>query len=109
VKSSGRRAYIAERIKALRVTSVVRQAEDESCTGGVVDLTAGATYSIVENDFMATGGDGYPDFTGRTTVHEVMDQAVSDWIRATSPINPSIQGRIVCTTSGPTVCPAILP
>jgi hypothetical protein len=94
-----------------RVTGVVRQAADGSCTGGAVDLTAGATYSIVENDFMSGGGDGYPNFTllGRTTIHEVMDQAVSDWIRANAPITRSIQGRIVCTTSGATACPVILP
>ena len=92
-----------------RVTAVVRQAADGSCTGGAVDLTAGATYSIAENDFMSTGGDGYPDFTGRTTVHAVMDQAVSDWIRANTPVTRSIQGRIACTSSGATACPAILP
>jgi 2',3'-cyclic-nucleotide 2'-phosphodiesterase (5'-nucleotidase family) len=94
-----------------RVTAVVRQAADGSCTGGAVDLTAGATYSIVENDFMAMGGDGYPNFTfmARTTVHEVMDQAVSDWIRDTTPVTRSIQGRIICTTSGSPACPVIVP
>ena len=30
-----------------------------------VDLTAGATYKIAENDFMASGGDGYPNFASR--------------------------------------------
>jgi hypothetical protein len=32
---------------------------------------------------------------------------VVDWVSANSPINPAIQGRIVCTTSGATACPPI--
>jgi 2',3'-cyclic-nucleotide 2'-phosphodiesterase (5'-nucleotidase family) len=92
-----------------RVTAAVWQAADGSCTAAQVDLTSGATYLIAENDFMAMGGDGYPDFTGRTTVHDVMDPVVSDWISTHTPIDPSIQGRIVCTTGGSPACPVILP
>ena len=44
-----------------RVTSAVRQAADGSCTGAPVDLTAASTYAIAENDFMANGGDEYPN------------------------------------------------
>ncbi len=33
--------------------------------GAAVDLTAASTYTIAENDFMATGGDGYPNFFSR--------------------------------------------
>ncbi|HLE13747.1 MAG TPA: alkaline phosphatase family protein, partial [Anaerolineales bacterium] len=36
-----------------RVTGAVRQAADGSCTGAAIDLTAGSTYMIAENDFMA--------------------------------------------------------
>ena len=46
-----------------RVTSAVRQAANGTCTGAPVDLTSGSTYKIAENDFMMTGGDGYPVFT----------------------------------------------
>ncbi|TDD66898.1 hypothetical protein E1262_20705 [Jiangella aurantiaca] len=92
-----------------RVTSVVRQAADGSCTGAPVDLTASATYTLAENDFMATGGDGYPNFAARATTREIMDQVVADHLAATTPISPDIQGRIVCTTSGATACPVVTP
>lgn len=88
-----------------RVTSIVRQAADGSCTGAAIDPAA--TYSIAINDFMASGGDGYPNVFSRITTRDIMDDAVADWITANSPISPSIQGRIVCTSSGATVCPAI--
>jgi 2',3'-cyclic-nucleotide 2'-phosphodiesterase (5'-nucleotidase family)/predicted AlkP superfamily pyrophosphatase or phosphodiesterase len=95
-----------------RVTSVVRQAADGSCTGAAVDLTAASSYSIAENDFMADGGDGYPVFRPRITTREIMDQAVADYVAANSPLNPTIQGRIVCADSAPgsgNACPTPLP
>jgi 2',3'-cyclic-nucleotide 2'-phosphodiesterase (5'-nucleotidase family) len=92
-----------------RVTSVVRQASDGSCTGAAVDLTAASSYKIAENDFMAAGGDGYPNFTSRATSQGILDQVTADYVAAHSPIAPAIQGRIVCTTSGSTVCPVALP
>ena len=49
--------YNVEAAAGSRVTSVVRQAADGSCSATVVDLTAGSSYSIAENDFMASGGD----------------------------------------------------
>jgi 2',3'-cyclic-nucleotide 2'-phosphodiesterase (5'-nucleotidase family)/predicted AlkP superfamily phosphohydrolase/phosphomutase len=90
-----------------RVTSVVRQAADGSCTGAPVDLTAASMYHIAINDFMAAGGDGYPNVASRAHSREIMDQTVADWITANSPLAPAIQGRIVCTTSGATPCPVI--
>jgi 2',3'-cyclic-nucleotide 2'-phosphodiesterase (5'-nucleotidase family)/predicted AlkP superfamily phosphohydrolase/phosphomutase len=88
-----------------RVTGAVRQAADGSCTGAAVDLTAGSTYTIAENDFMANGGDGYPNFFSRVTTRDIMDQTLADYITAKTPISPSIQGRIKCV-SGATACPA---
>jgi 2',3'-cyclic-nucleotide 2'-phosphodiesterase (5'-nucleotidase family)/predicted AlkP superfamily phosphohydrolase/phosphomutase len=90
-----------------RVASVVRQAADGSCTGAPVDLTAASMYHIAINDFMAAGGDGYPNVASRAHSREVMDQTVADWITANSPLSPAIQGRIVCTTTGATPCPVI--
>jgi 2',3'-cyclic-nucleotide 2'-phosphodiesterase (5'-nucleotidase family)/predicted AlkP superfamily phosphohydrolase/phosphomutase len=87
--------------------SVVRQAADGSCTGAAVDLTAASMYHIAINDFMAAGGDGYPNVAARAHSREIMDQTVADWITANSPLSPAIQGRIVCTTSGATPCPVI--
>ncbi len=92
-----------------RVTSAVRQAADGSCTGAAIDLTNASTYTIAENDFMANGGDGYPNFASRVVSREIMEQVLADYVTAGSPISPSIQGRIVCTTSGATACPVLLP
>ena len=92
-----------------RVMGAVRQAADGSCTGAAVDLTAASTYSIAENDFMASGGDGYLVLSGRAVTREIMDQVLADYVTASSPISPAIQGRIVCTTSGATACPVTIP
>jgi 2',3'-cyclic-nucleotide 2'-phosphodiesterase (5'-nucleotidase family) len=92
-----------------RVTGAVRQASDGSCTGAAVDLTAASTYKIAENDFMASGGDGYPNFTSRVTTQDIMEQVLADHIAATTPISPVIQGRTACTTSGATACPVVVP
>ncbi len=90
-----------------RVTHVVYQAANGSCTSTPVDLTAASTYLIAENDFMATGGDGYPNVYSRGTTQNIMDQVVADYITNNTPISPAIQGRIVCTTTGATPCPVI--
>jgi 2',3'-cyclic-nucleotide 2'-phosphodiesterase (5'-nucleotidase family) len=92
-----------------RLTNAVQQAAGGSCTGAPLNLTAGASYSLAMNDFMAVGGDGYTDFTGRFSLAGRMDQVVAGWLPASSPINPTIQGRISCTTSGATPCPVISP
>ncbi|MBM2823054.1 MAG: hypothetical protein HW413_1800 [Thermoleophilia bacterium] len=95
-----------------RVTGAVRQAANGTCTGPAVGLTTASTYSIAENDFMASGGDGYPNFFSRATTQGIMDQVLADHITASTPISPAIQGRITCTDSnGATApnCPVILP
>jgi 2',3'-cyclic-nucleotide 2'-phosphodiesterase (5'-nucleotidase family)/predicted AlkP superfamily phosphohydrolase/phosphomutase len=92
-----------------RVTGAVVQAPDGSCTATPIDLTSASTYSILENDFMASGGDGYPVFSSRATTLDIMDQVLADYITAQGTISPAIQGRIVCTTSGATVCPVVTP
>jgi 2',3'-cyclic-nucleotide 2'-phosphodiesterase (5'-nucleotidase family) len=90
-----------------RVLSAVRQNPDGSCSSTPVGLTAASTYSIAENDFMASGGDGYPNFRSRATTRDVMDQVAADYIAAHTPISPSIQGRISCT--GASTCPVVTP
>jgi 2',3'-cyclic-nucleotide 2'-phosphodiesterase (5'-nucleotidase family) len=88
-----------------RVTQVVRQAEDGSCTGPPVDLTSASTYSLAINDFMAAGGDGYPNVFSRIVTRATMDQELENYVFASTPISPTIQGRIVCTGVG---CPTPL-
>lgn len=92
-----------------RVTGAVRQAADGSCTGAAVDLTTAATYTLAENDFMATGGDGYLNLFSRAVTRDIMDQVLADYVAGNSPLSPTLQGRIVCTTSGATACPVALP
>jgi len=83
-----------------RVTSAVLADASGNCTATPVDLTAATTYKIAENDFMASGGDGYPFFTPRVTTQDIMDQVTADYITANSPLNPVVQafpnGRVNC-------------
>lgn len=94
-----------------RVASAVRQAADGSCTGPAVDLTAGASYTLTTNDFMANGGDGYPAVMFKSTTRNIMDEDAAAYVEANSPLSPSIQGRIVCTDSNGAAaepnCPAV--
>jgi 2',3'-cyclic-nucleotide 2'-phosphodiesterase (5'-nucleotidase family) len=93
-----------------RVTSVVRQGADGACTATAVDLTAATSYTLAENDFMANGGDGYPVLIGRSVTREIMDQVLADHVTATSPLAPTIQGRIVCedgNLADTIVCPVV--
>ncbi len=86
-----------------RVLSAVRADAAGNCTATPVDLTAASSYRIVENDFMANGGDGYPVFSSRMTTQNIMDADVADYISAHSPLSPFVKaapgGRINCTDS----------
>jgi len=95
-----------------RVTSAVFQAADGTCTGGPITLTDAFLYTLAENDFMANGGDGYPNFVSRMTTQGIMDQVLADFIAANTPISPAIQGRITCTDSNGASapnCPVVVP
>jgi 2',3'-cyclic-nucleotide 2'-phosphodiesterase (5'-nucleotidase family) len=94
-------SYDIEAAPGSRVTGAVRQAADGTCTGAAIDLTAGATYKIAENDFMAGGNDGYPNFFSRQATQDIMAQTLEDYVTANSPIAPSIQGRIKCVDANP--------
>ena len=102
--------YDIEGAVGSRVTGAVFQALDGTCTGGAVDLTAGSSYTLAENDFMASGGDGYPVDIGSATTRELLDQVTAEYITANTVISPAIQGRITCTDSvGANDCPVPLP
>jgi len=96
-----------------RVTSAVRQAADGTCTTTAIDLTAGASYSLAINDFMAAGGDGYPNVLAKSTTRNLMDQDVADYVATSSPLTPVVRafpnGRINCTSSGAVACPTLTP
>ncbi len=93
-----------------RVVSAVLQNPDGTCSATAVDLTAGSSYTLAENDFMSSGGDGYPVDIGSAVTRELLDQVTADYIAAQGTISPAIQGRINCIdTVAPNNCPTILP
>jgi 2',3'-cyclic-nucleotide 2'-phosphodiesterase (5'-nucleotidase family) len=93
-----------------RITSAVRQAADGSCTGAAVDLTSASTYTLAENDFMASGGESSPNFTSRMVSRDIMVNVLSDWVIENTPLSPDPQGRISCVRIfnplSTSVCPA---
>ncbi len=92
-----------------RITGAKRQAADGTCTGAALDLTAATTYTLATNDFVASAGDSYPNFASRIVTREVMAQVLEDHLTAAVTVDPTIQGRITCTSSGATLCPVVLP
>ena len=71
--------------------------------GDPVDLSATATYLVVQNDFTATGGDGYPNVASRMTTQDILEELLADYVTAPSPVNPIVKaapdGRINCVDS----------
>jgi 2',3'-cyclic-nucleotide 2'-phosphodiesterase (5'-nucleotidase family) len=75
---------------------------DGATLGDPIDFGAPAgSYTVAMNDFMAVGGDGYPNFTGRfTTLHLMLDNVI-EYIEANTPITPAVQDRHVGDGLGP--------
>jgi 2',3'-cyclic-nucleotide 2'-phosphodiesterase (5'-nucleotidase family) len=100
--------YNIEATPGSRLTGVVRQAADGSCTGAAVDLTAGS-FTVGTNEFVAAGGDAYPVIPGGVTF-DILDQDVTDWLTAAGTVEPVLQGRITCTDPNPGIgnnCPVL--
>lgn len=59
-------------------------------------LDPSATYSVVTNDFMLTGGDGYTMLAQGTdkATRDILVNDVIEYVRAHVPINPVLEGRI---------------
>ncbi len=57
-----------------------------------------ATYTVASNDFMRKGGDGYSVFKDNAINPydggSPLDIVLADYIKANSPINPQVEGRI---------------
>ncbi len=87
-----------------RVRDVVIQSEDGTCGTEAVDLSESATYTLATNDFMAAGGDGYPDISAGATTREVMADVVAAYVEAQGTLDPVIGGRITCEGEG---CPVV--
>ncbi|MEW5991224.1 MAG: 5'-nucleotidase C-terminal domain-containing protein [Chloroflexota bacterium] len=71
--------------------------------GAELDLTGSDTteFTIAINDFMAVGGDGYPNFSGRYATRNPMLDDVIAYITANSPISPAIQDRHIGDAATP--------
>ena len=102
--------YDIEAEPGSRVTGAVRQAADGTCSGEVIELSEGATYSIATNDFTASGGDNYPAIISRANTRDLLASVVAAYVAGESPLSlpgepldPKIEGRIVCEGEA---CPA---
>jgi 2',3'-cyclic-nucleotide 2'-phosphodiesterase (5'-nucleotidase family) len=91
---------------------------DGTCSATPVSLTAGDSYKVAINDFMASGGDSYPVVNAKPgyATQEIMDQVLADHVTAESPLSPFVlgspNGRINCAdTNGATApnCPTLTP
>jgi 2',3'-cyclic-nucleotide 2'-phosphodiesterase (5'-nucleotidase family) len=67
---------------------------DAGVQGAEIDLTdTTTTYSVATNDFVAVGGDGYPNFSGQFTTLELMLDDLIDYLEANPVISPEIEDR----------------
>jgi 5'-nucleotidase len=77
-----------------RIVSVEVVAEDGTAT----PIDPAATYTLVSNDFMRRGGDGYEVFATNAIdpydFGKPLDQVLQEYIQANTPIAPAIEGRI---------------
>ena len=64
---------------------------DGNCTRHADRPDGGGTYKIAQNDFTASGGDGYPNFASRQTTQDIMEQVTADYITAHSPLTPFVK------------------
>ena len=91
-----------------RVQIAFQQVANGTCSDVPINLMAAKTCSMTAPDFIAFGGDGYPNFASRMVARDTLFNVLSDHVRLKNPISPLIQGRIVCTGGygiGGTNCP----
>ena len=98
-----------------RVTSVLKADTTGACPPGSPSVGLGAAdqYTVAINDFMAFGGDGYPNLVSQLNTPSVktMDARLAEYIgeQPGDTISPSIQSRVRCVDgNGATApnCPA---
>jgi 5'-nucleotidase len=83
-----------------RVTSV-------SYNGAAMDPAA--TFRVVTNNFMLTGGDGYTAFAQGANPLDtglILADVVQDYIAANSPVSPAVDGRIAVGAGSGATAPA---
>ena len=66
---------------------------------GWVDIDRDATYGVVSNNYMRSGGDGYSVFASEgQNAYDYgpgLEQVVADYIKVNSPYTPKLNGSIV--------------
>ncbi len=65
--------------------------------GGFAPVDPSAMYRVVTNDFVLGGGDGYTVFTQGLNKYDTglnLTDALTDYIKASSPVTGSVDGRI---------------
>jgi hypothetical protein len=98
-------AYDPSLLPGARILETKRQATDGSCSGPDLDRAISTNYSLASIDFLVHGGEGLPVFMERSSVAGLLDQVVAAWIGTNSPLSPTLQGRVTCTSSGAVPCP----
>ena len=66
--------------------------------GGFAAIDPAATYGVVSNNYMRSGGDGYAVFEeeGKNAYDfgPGLEEVVADYVITNSPLTPSVDGRI---------------
>jgi 5'-nucleotidase len=83
---------------SLEAGSRIVSVEVLGADGSYTAIDPAATYTIVTNDFMRRGGDGYSIFSENAINAydggNPLDVVLADYIRLNTPVNPQIEGRI---------------
>jgi 5'-nucleotidase len=85
------------------VGSRIVSVEVENPDGSYSPIDPEATYKVVSNDFMRSGGDGYEVFVDARNAYDFgtpLDEAVQNYIAANSPVSPELEGRITQVEEG---------
>jgi 5'-nucleotidase len=79
---------------------------------GGAALDPAGSYRVAINNFMLGGGDGYTALqngTNKSDTGFIDSDVTADYIRAHSPVNPAVEGRIIEGTAAPAGAPAPAP
>jgi 5'-nucleotidase / UDP-sugar diphosphatase len=80
--------------------------------GGYTALDPAGSYRVAVNNFMLTGGDGYTVLQSGTDRYDtgfIDVDVTSEYVRAHSPVDPAVEGRITEGTTAPAGAPAPAP
>ena len=87
-----------------RILAATRHTAEAGCSAISLDLSSTARYSLTTNDFIAAGGDGYQAITADN--RDLLTQVMKLYLESREVLNPGLQQRITCTSSGDVKCPS---